>query len=224
MQDAIQDLLTPLIRSLGSSHGKLLMLLRTFSPGAESLALRVLKILTEHGRPSGPLVALVKGLISERDLDARFLVPIVAELDRSEIERQLPRIMNLLSGKPEERDLVRSVFLAIVEPPSQGFGTSSTNLPRVRESELLKPVELLMFLHETDKGVKTKCAMEGIYRDSVSGRMTLTPSSTQESTFVSASLSYSLRKCSLWGCSRLWTSLRCLCYLCERSVALVSIS
>ncbi|KAF8329522.1 Symplekin tight junction protein C terminal-domain-containing protein [Cantharellus anzutake] len=162
VQGAVQDLLTPLIRLLGSSHGKLLTVLRTFSPGAESLALRVLRILTEHGRPSPPLVALVKSLISERDLDARFLIPIIGELDRAEIEKQLPRIVNLLTGKPEERDMVRSVFLTIVEPPSQGFGTASTNEPRERESELLKPVELLMFLHETDKGVNTRSAIEGI--------------------------------------------------------------
>ena len=82
VQESIQDLITALIRSLGPSHGKVLTLLRTFPPGAESLALRVLNIFTEFGRPSAPLVALVKGLVSERDLDARFLIPIIAELDK----------------------------------------------------------------------------------------------------------------------------------------------
>ncbi len=82
VQETIQQLITPLIRALGSSHGKLLTLLRTFPPGAETLALRVLTIFTETGRPSTQLVALVKGLISERDLDARFLIPIIAEMDK----------------------------------------------------------------------------------------------------------------------------------------------
>ena len=82
VQQAIQELITALIRSLGPSHGKLLTLLRTFPQGAESLALRVLTIFTENGRPSATLVALVKGLISERDLDARFLIPIIAEMDK----------------------------------------------------------------------------------------------------------------------------------------------
>ena len=82
VQEAVQDLITALIRSLGPSHGRLLTLLRTFPPGAESLALRVLNIFTDAGRPSAPLVALVKGLVSERDLDARFLIPIIAELDK----------------------------------------------------------------------------------------------------------------------------------------------
>jgi symplekin len=82
VQEAIQDLITALIKSLGSSNGKLLTLMRTCPPGSESLALRVLTIFTEHGRPSAQLVALVKGLINDRDLDARFLIPIIAEMDK----------------------------------------------------------------------------------------------------------------------------------------------
>jgi symplekin len=82
VQDTIQELITPLIRSLGSGHGKLLTLLRTFPHGAESLALRVLNIFTEHGRPSAPLVVLVKSLMGERNLDARFLMPIIGEMDK----------------------------------------------------------------------------------------------------------------------------------------------
>ena len=82
VQETIQQLITPLIKALGSSHGKLLTLLRTFPAGAESLALRVLTIFTETARPSAQLVALVKGLINDRDLDARFLIPIIAEMDK----------------------------------------------------------------------------------------------------------------------------------------------
>jgi len=82
VQEAIQNLITALIRSLGPNHGKLLTLMRTCPQGAESLALRVLTIFTEHGRASAQLVALVKGLVGERDLDARFLIPIIAEMDK----------------------------------------------------------------------------------------------------------------------------------------------
>jgi symplekin len=42
----------------------------------------VLTIFTESGRPSSQLVALVKALINERNLDARFLIPIIAEMDK----------------------------------------------------------------------------------------------------------------------------------------------
>jgi symplekin len=82
VQEAIQDLITALIRSLGPTHGKLLTLLRTFPPGGETLALRVLTIFTDGSRPSSTIVALVKSLITERDLDARFLIPIIAEMDK----------------------------------------------------------------------------------------------------------------------------------------------
>lgn len=85
VQQAIQELITALIRSLGPNHGKLLTLMRNFPKGSESLALRVLAIFTDHGRASSQLVALVKALINERDLDARFLIPIIAEMDKVNI-------------------------------------------------------------------------------------------------------------------------------------------
>ena len=82
VQEAIQSLITALIRSLGPNHKQLLEVLRSCPEGSESLALRVLTIFTEHGRPSSPLVALVKNLVWERNLDARFLIPVIAEMDK----------------------------------------------------------------------------------------------------------------------------------------------
>lgn len=82
VQEGIQDLITALIKSLGPNHGKLLSLMRNFPTGSESLALRVLNIFTENSRPTAPLVTLVKSLAAERDLDPRFLIPIIAEMDK----------------------------------------------------------------------------------------------------------------------------------------------
>ncbi|KAI0954916.1 hypothetical protein AcW1_006666 [Taiwanofungus camphoratus] len=162
VQETIEQLITPLIRALGSSHGKLLTLLRTFPLGAESLALRVLTIFTEHGRPSAQLVALVKSLLNERELDARFLIPIIAEMDKADILRHLPRIVSILNGKPEPKNLVRSVFNSIVTTPPQTFGSVTSNLPRVRQSELLTPAELMVLLHESEKEIGLKAAIEAI--------------------------------------------------------------
>ncbi|KIM53908.1 hypothetical protein SCLCIDRAFT_1222437 [Scleroderma citrinum Foug A] len=162
VQAAIQDLITALIKSLGSNNGKLLTLMRTCPPGAESLALRVLSIFTEHGRPSTQLVALVKGLISERDLDARFLIPIIAEMDKADIMRHLPRVVSILNGQPEPKNLVRSVFSSVVTTPPQTFGSVTSNLPRVRQSELLTPAELMVLLHEAEKEIGLKSAIEAI--------------------------------------------------------------
>ncbi|KIP10039.1 hypothetical protein PHLGIDRAFT_28714 [Phlebiopsis gigantea 11061_1 CR5-6] len=162
VQETVQQLITPLIKALGSSHGKLLTLLRTFPPGAEILVLRVLTIFTETSRPSAQLVALVKGLIHDRDLDARFLIPIIAEMDKADILRHLPRIVSILNGKPEPKNLVRSVFSSVVTAPPQGFGSVSSNLPRVRQSELLTPAELMVLLHESEKEIGLKAAIEAI--------------------------------------------------------------
>ncbi|KAH7927832.1 hypothetical protein BV22DRAFT_1031314 [Leucogyrophana mollusca] len=162
VQEAIQDLITALIKSLGSTNGKLLTLMRTCPPGAESLALRVLTIFTEHGRPSSQLVALVKGLISERDLDARFLIPIIAEMDKPDIMRHLPRIVSILNGQQEPKNLVRSVFGSVVTTPPQTFGSVTSNLPRVRQSELLTPAELMVLLHDAEKEIGLKSAIEAI--------------------------------------------------------------
>ncbi|KIJ55664.1 hypothetical protein M422DRAFT_63678 [Sphaerobolus stellatus SS14] len=162
VQEAIQELITPLIRSLGPSHGKLLTLLRTFPPRADTLALRVLTIFTEHGRPSPTIVALVKSLIAERDLDARFLIPIVGEMDKNDILKHLPRIVSMLNGQSEPKNLVRSVFGAIVVTPPQTFGSVTSNLPRVRQSELLTPAELMVLLHHSEKEIGLPSAKEAI--------------------------------------------------------------
>lgn len=172
VQTAVQDHLAPVIRSIGAAGGtpaysKLLSLLRTFHPGAKSLALRVIKILADGGRPSAQLVSLVRELITERDLDARFLIPIIAELDKAEITRQIPRVVSMLGAnvpgsKPgEEKTLVRSVFVAVLEKPALGFGKVSTNLPRLKESQLLEPVKLLVLLHESPD-INMTSAREGV--------------------------------------------------------------
>ncbi|KAJ7760455.1 Symplekin tight junction protein C terminal-domain-containing protein [Mycena metata] len=162
VQEAVQKLITALIRSLGSTHGKLLTLMRTCPKGAESLALRVLTIFTEYGRPSAQLVALVKGLINERPLDARFLIPIIAEMDKPDIIRHLPRIVSILNGEAEAKNLVRSVFGSIVTTPPQTFGSVTSNLPRVRQSELLTPAELMVLLHDAEKEIGLQSAKEAI--------------------------------------------------------------
>ncbi|KAL1679789.1 Symplekin tight junction protein C terminal-domain-containing protein [Schizophyllum commune] len=168
VQNVVQDLITPLIRSLGPSHSRLLTLLRTFPPHAEGLALRVLSIFTENGRPSPQLVAIVKGLVAERQdlregaLAARFLIPVIGEMDKAEIIRYLPRIVSVLDGKAESKALVKSVFSSIVAQPPQTFGMVSSNVPRVRHNEMLTPAELMVLLHDSEKDIGLQSAKEAI--------------------------------------------------------------
>ncbi|KAG8760401.1 hypothetical protein FRC11_000462 [Ceratobasidium sp. 423] len=161
VQEAMQDLLAPLVRSLGPTNAKLLSLIKTFEPGAESLILRIIKILTENGRPNANLVTLVKELIAERNLDARFLMPIIGEMDKPDIVKNLPRIVSMLNGKPEPKALVKSAFQAIVAAPPESFTKGSSNQPRMKQSEQLTPVDLMVLLHE-DKEIGIKPAMEAI--------------------------------------------------------------
>ncbi|EJU03654.1 hypothetical protein DACRYDRAFT_21169 [Dacryopinax primogenitus] len=161
VQEAIQDLITNLVKTLGQSNGKLLTLLRTFPAGSETLALRVLNILTETRRPSAPLVALIKAIVAERNLDVRFLMPILSEMEKADILRYLPRIVATLTGQAAEKALVRSVFSSIVTAPPQTFATSS-NQPRAKQSELLTPVELMVLLHHIDRDAGLKPTIEAI--------------------------------------------------------------
>ena len=80
---------------------------------------------------------------------------------QADILRHLPRIVSILNSKPEPKNLVRSVFNSVVTTPPQSFGTVTSNLPRVRQSELLTPVELIVLLHESEKEIGVKQAIEG---------------------------------------------------------------
>ncbi len=64
----------------------------------------------------------------------------------------------MLTGKAEDRDQVRKVFSNIV---TEGPTGASSNMPRVRHSERLAPAELLVLLHEQEKEIGLKGAMEG---------------------------------------------------------------
>ena len=59
------------------------------------------------------------------------------------------------------KNLVRSVFSSVVQTPPQTFGTVSSNLPRVQQSERLSPAELMVLLHQSEKEIGLKSAIEG---------------------------------------------------------------
>lgn len=69
----------------------------------------------------------------------------------------------MLNGTPEPNKVVRSVFSSIVTTPPQSFGTITSNVPRVRQSELFTPAELMVVLHEKEKEIGLKSTIEGTY-------------------------------------------------------------
>ncbi len=162
VQQAIETHIVNLIRALGPNHPRLLTLLRNFPDGADSLALCILKTLTEKTRTSA-IVDLVKDLVDTREVDPRFLVPVMADLDKGEIMKRLPRVVTILATRaPEDRALIKSVFQSIVQPPPQGFGSVSSNLPRLRQTELLTPVELMGLLHHAEREIGLKNTVAAI--------------------------------------------------------------
>lgn len=165
VKEAVQTSLVPLIRSLGPNHPKILAIVEKYPDGSEELVLQILSTLTQNGKLPASLTLLIKNLAAEKDMSPRFIVPIIAEFDKSEITRHLPRIISLLNGKQPERELVRNVFQSVVTTPPQSFGSVTTNVPRMRQSELLTPVELLVMLHIHEKEIGLKQTIEGEHID-----------------------------------------------------------
>ncbi|KAK8844072.1 hypothetical protein IAR55_006866 [Kwoniella newhampshirensis] len=137
IQDAVEAQLMPLIQSMGPSE-KLLEILKAFPAGSEKLVMKVVALLSSEGA-SPVLVSLIKGLLSERELDPRFVVPIVGDLDKAEIEKQLPRIVSLL-GDADSKDMVRTAFASMLQK--------------------MTPADLLVALHQ--EGAALKLTIEAI--------------------------------------------------------------
>ncbi|WVQ92978.1 hypothetical protein IAU59_000040 [Kwoniella sp. CBS 9459] len=112
IQESVEAQLMPLIQSLGPTE-KLLENLRAYPAGADKLVMKIITTLSAGGGASPALVAVIKALLSERELDPKFVVPIIGDLEKSEIEKQLPRIISLLAN-PEDKDLVKSAFASML--------------------------------------------------------------------------------------------------------------
>lgn len=89
------------------------------------------------------------------------MIADLTTLSQPDIMRHLPRIVSILNGQAEPKNLVRSVFSSVVTTPPQTFGSVTSNLPRVRQSELLTPAELMVLLHDSEKEIGLKSAIEG---------------------------------------------------------------
>ncbi|CAH7671475.1 Symplekin tight junction protein C terminal-domain-containing protein [Phakopsora pachyrhizi] len=164
VQESVNKLITPLIRTLGGKHGKIISLIQNCQSGSEKLILRVLSILTEKGKLPASIVEVIKSMsASSNILSPRFIIPTIGDLKKAEIMHHVPRIITLLNGSLTERGAIRSVFESIVQQPPSNFGSVLTNVPRVKHSELLTPVELLVLLHRTEEGdYSIKQAIEAI--------------------------------------------------------------
>ncbi|GAA5867661.1 hypothetical protein JCM1840_006647 [Sporobolomyces johnsonii] len=157
-REALEDLIVPLVRSLGIKHPGLLHILGSFPAGSDTLVLKTLEILADKQKLPTNIIALLKGVAAERDLDSRFYMLIMPECNKGEIIRYLPRVISLLDNTPGQKAAIRSIFLSIIAPPAH---FSSINSLRTR-SDSLTPVELMVFLHKHDREIGVKNAIEAI--------------------------------------------------------------
>ncbi|CEQ40286.1 SPOSA6832_01874, partial [Sporobolomyces salmonicolor] len=182
-REALEELIVPLVRSLGIKHPGLLHILGSFPAGSDALVLKTLEILANKQKLPTNIIALLKGVAAERDLDSRFYMLIMPECNKvsrpfrlpshpnyrsndrlagprtqGEIIRYLPRVISLLDNTPVQKAAIRSIFLSIIAPPAH---FSSINSLRTR-SDSLTPVELMVFLHKHDREIGVKNAIEAI--------------------------------------------------------------
>ncbi|CAG8443895.1 1423_t:CDS:10, partial [Dentiscutata heterogama] len=118
----------------------LLHLFLTFPEGAEDFVLKMLV-----------LVNTAKSVIMEKNLEGRFLFPIIAFFEKGEIIRNLPKVIATLDATDKQRDIVKKVFLKILTQPPNGTAP-------------MTPSELLVSLHQMDKaGISLKQSVEAIH-------------------------------------------------------------
>ncbi|BGP47764.1 hypothetical protein JCM10450v2_003629 [Rhodotorula kratochvilovae] len=157
-QDALEELIAPLIRSLGLKHEGLLDLVGRFPAGSDKLMFRVLEIASDKNKLPSSVIALIRQVAAERELDPRFYPIILPECNKAEVVRWLPHVISLLDGSPLKKAQTRSIFLSIIAPPAH---FSSINSLRTR-SDSITPVELMMYLHKHDKEMGLKNTIEAI--------------------------------------------------------------
>ncbi|KPV75221.1 uncharacterized protein RHOBADRAFT_53229 [Rhodotorula graminis WP1] len=157
-QDALEELIAPLIRSLGLKHEGLLDLVGRFPAGSDKLMFRVLEIAADKTKLPSNVTGLIRQVAAERELDQRFYPIILPECSKAEVVRWLPHVIKLLDGTPLKKAQTRSIFLSIIAPPAH---FSSINSLRTR-SDSITPVELMMYLHKHDKEMGLKNTIEAI--------------------------------------------------------------
>ncbi|KAI8590955.1 Symplekin tight junction protein C terminal-domain-containing protein [Geranomyces variabilis] len=173
VQSAVRTSIQPLIKALAAQPARLMPLIRAFPDGSDPLILQALIMMTERELPSAQLVALVRNVFTEKDLDARFLIPIISGLDRAEVLQYLSKIVLLLDGTEAQRKTVRDAFVRLVDSPSaknaaaSGAVTSSAVVSSVKRvlggaGSPLAPSELLVALHHMEDVVGLKRAVEAI--------------------------------------------------------------
>ncbi|KAJ3033702.1 hypothetical protein HDV00_005887 [Rhizophlyctis rosea] len=160
VQRAVRTAIQPLIKNIAAQPAKLYTMIRTFPEGSESLLLRILTLLTEKDPPTPQLIAAVKHLYAERELDARFLIPVIAGLDKGEVAGLLPKVVELLDGTEGHNGMVTQAFVRVLEGAGAGGGKGGEKGPISVVGAHLTPAELMVGLHGMEETAGLKKVIE----------------------------------------------------------------
>ncbi|KAJ2696585.1 hypothetical protein FB645_006161 [Coemansia sp. IMI 203386] len=129
-------LIGPLVKSVSGTPTRILPVLAKFPAGAETLAIKVIKVLAVESAAvlSKDLVQGILQIQAERNLDPRFVVAISIGLKKTEALEWIGKVTGLLDGQEQPKAIVRDFFLQLT--------TSFPGRPSV-----LSPTELLVALH-----------------------------------------------------------------------------
>ncbi|KAJ2847288.1 hypothetical protein J3B02_004203, partial [Coemansia erecta] len=125
-------LIGPLIKSVSGTPAKILPALSNFPLGAETLAIKVIKVLALESAavPSKELVQGILEMQAQRSLDPRFIVAVAMGLKKTEALEWIGKVVGLLDGNGQRNAIVRDFFSQLT--------TSFPGRPSV-----LSPTELL---------------------------------------------------------------------------------
>jgi symplekin len=129
--------------AISASPAALIDLIRTFPDGSEDLILSVIHSLLENGELSETVMEATKESYMARQLDVRFLMLIIQTLEKTQILQQLPTLVKSLDGSDIQRDLVRDVFLKLVD----------INRGDEDDESVITPSEVLITIHNFDENV-----------------------------------------------------------------------
>jgi symplekin len=95
VKKAIHKQAPNVVRGIGMSHPYVRHMVQTFPKGAETFVLQALHLLTDQATPTPELTEAVKEAHAHRIHDARFLIPVLAGLNKDDTIASLPRLINL---------------------------------------------------------------------------------------------------------------------------------
>jgi symplekin len=148
----LNAIITPLFTQIPVDD--LLDFISNFPIGSEPLVLSMISTLLKNDEIKQDVIEKTRITFIEKDLDVRFLNLIITSLDRDNVLKHLPKVVESLDGGEESSGNVKTIIRALTEiKPALG--------DEPPESIVTAP-ELLIKIHNLEGLCSLKCILEGI--------------------------------------------------------------